>query len=169
MLFYSVDHLIGVKVAHQRLFTLQGDLSISWEDYGFLLNFNQHSFSSTTTSVCDIVVSALISGRFQFPEGTELVSAVYVLSFSKDIPQQARIDIQHCVSLKNEQQAQQLQFAIAPLDRALPFNFEIIGGGVFPLNSQYGFINRSNITSCLIGILKLNNGGKLRCYCGKLH
>ena len=159
--FHFVDHLNGVHVAQQRLFLLQGDLSMSfsWEDYGFVLNFKQHSLSST--SMCDIVVSALIGGHFQFPEDTELVSAVYAMSFSKDISQPVRIDIQHCVSLKNEQQSQQLVFAIAPLDGGLPFHFEIIKGGNFPLDSQYGSLNESDVTSFLIGILKLKNDGKV--------
>ena len=134
-------------------------MSFSWEDYGFFLNFEQHSLPST--SMCDIVVSALIGGKFQFPEGTELVSAVYAMSFSKDISHPVRIDIQHCVSLINEQQQQQLVFAVAPLDQALPFRFEIIKGGNFPLDSQYGSLNKSDVTSLLIGILKLKNDGKV--------
>ena len=160
-LLYSTDHLNGVHVAQQRLFLLQGDLSMSfsWEDYGFFLNFEQHSLSSR--SMCDIVVSALIGGHFQFPEHTELVSAVYAMSFSKDISQPVRIDIQHCVSLKSEQQQQQLAFVIAPLDRALPFRFKIIEGGNFPLDSEYGSLNKSDVTSFLIGIVKLNNDGKV--------
>ena len=136
-------------------------MSFNWADYGFLLNFKQHSLPSS--SVCDIVVSALIGGHFQFPKSTELVSAVYAVSISRDIQQPVRIDIQHCVSLKNQQQAQQLVFAIAPLDGAVPFCFKIIEGGNFPLDSQYGFINQHNVTSCLIGILKLNLEGKFEC------
>ena len=31
----------------------------------------------------DIVVGALVGGCFKFPEGTELVSTVYAVSFSK--------------------------------------------------------------------------------------
>ena len=134
-------------------------MSFSWEDYGFFLNFEQHSLSST--SMCDIVVSALIGGKFQFPENTELVSAVYAMSFSKDISQPVRIDIQHCVSLKNEQHQQQLVFAIAPLDGGLPFRFEIVKGGNFPIDSQYGSLNKSDVTSLLIGILKLKTDGKV--------
>ena len=134
-------------------------MSFSWEDCGVFLNFEQHSLPST--SMCDIVVSALIGGHFQFPERTELVSAVYAMSFSKDTSQPVRIDIQHCVSLKNEQQQQQLVFAVAPLDGGLPFRFEIIEGGNFPLDSEYGSLNKSDVTSFLIGIVKLNNDGKV--------
>ena len=65
------------------------------------------------------------------------------------------------MSLKNEQQSQQLVFAIAPLDEGLPFRFEIFKGGNFPIDSQYGSLNKKDFTSLLIEILKLKNDGKV--------
>ena len=60
-----------------------------------LLNFKQHSLLPTGPCGMDIVVGALVGGCFKFPEGTELVSAVYAVSFSKDILQPVQIGIQH--------------------------------------------------------------------------
>ena len=110
----------------------------------------------------DIVVSALVGECFKFPKGTELVSAVYAVSFSKDIRQPVEIGIQHCVSLENEEQAQQLVFAKTPLHEPLPPHFKLIEGGEFPFRIRRGFINITNVTSCLIGILKFVNSGQSR-------
>ena len=92
-------------MAGETLFLIQGDKpqSLNWEEYGFRLHFPQ----------------ALVGGKFQFPEGTELVSAVYAVAFAKKLLEPVEMEIQHCVSLENEQQINYLSFVKAPLNQAV--------------------------------------------------
>ena len=46
----------------------------------------------------------MVGGKLQFPEGTELVSAVYAVGFSKKLLELVEMEIQHCVNLTNEEQ-----------------------------------------------------------------
>ena len=36
-----------------------------------------------TSEPCDIAIKAIVAGQFEFPEGTDLISAVYAISVSK--------------------------------------------------------------------------------------
>ena len=139
-------------MAGETLFLIQGDKpqSLNWEEYGFRLHFPQGTISPSDT--CEVVVKALVGGKFQFPEGTELVSAVYAISFAKEFLQPMKLDIQHCVALENEQQIKYLSFVKASLQQAIPpYKFERIDGGQFSTESFYGSIARPQF--CLIGIV----------------
>ena len=37
------------------------------------------------SDTCEVVVKALVGGKFQFQEGTEFVSAVYAVAFAKKL------------------------------------------------------------------------------------
>ena len=139
-------------MAGETLFLIQGDKpqSLNWEEYGFRLHFPQGTISPSDT--CEVVVKALVGGKFQFPECTELVSAVYAISFAKKFLQPVKLDIQHCVSLENEQQMKYLSFVKASLKQAIPpYKFERIDGGQFSTENFYGSITHPQF--CLIGIV----------------
>ena len=90
-------------MAGETLFLIQGDKpqSLIWTEYGFRLHFPQGTISPSDT--CEVVVKALVGGKFQFPEGTELVSAVYAISFAKELKQPVKLD---CVSLESKTTAE---------------------------------------------------------------
>ena len=139
-------------MARETLFLIQGDKpqSLNWEDYGFRLQFPQGTISPS--DACDVVVKALVGGKFQFPEGIELVSAVYAISFAKELLQPVKLDIQHCVTLESKQQLKHLSFVKASLKQRVPhYEFEKIDGGEFSTDSFYGSINLHQF--CLIGIV----------------
>ena len=139
-------------MAGETLFLIQGDKpqSLNWTEYGFRLHFLQGTISSSDT--CEVVVKALVGGKFQFPEGTELVSAVYAISFAKELLQPVKLDVQHCVSLESKQQLKHLSFVKASLKQRVPsYEFERIDGGEFSTDSFYGSITRHKF--CLIGIV----------------
>ena len=136
-------------MAGETLFLIQGDKpqSLNWEEYGFRLHFPQGTISPSDT--CEVVVKALVGGKFKFPEGTELVSAVYAISFANKFLQPVKLD---CVSLENEQQIKYLSFVKASFKQAIPpYKFERIDGGQFSTESFYGSITRPQF--CLIGIV----------------
>ena len=114
------------------------------------MQFQQNTLLSTAT--CEIDIQAL-GGEFQLPTNTQLVSAIYAVSFAENVHQPVKIGIQHCVQLNNDDQAQYLTFAIAPINPStLPYKFEIVKGGTFTHHSRYGFIERD--TFCLVAILR---------------
>ena len=144
-----VDRLVGVHVAAEKEFIIEGDRSQSfgWEDFGLKIHFLQGTLLPTQT--CECAVKALVGGKFQFPKGTQLVSAVYAISFADELLQPVTLELQHCVLLESEEQVKYLHFMIAPINKsALPYKFHFINGGKFNVNSQYGTITRKKF--CLV-------------------
>ena len=130
-------------MAGETLFLIQGDKpqSLNWEEYGFRLHFPQGAVSPSDT--CEVVVKALVGGKFQFPEGTELVSAVYAVAFAKKLLEPVEMEIQHCVNLTNKEQGKYLSFvSTAKTHRYDPNKFEFVEGGVFSPGKRYASIQR---------------------------
>ena len=155
---YLSDHLDGVHVAGETLFLIQGDKpqSLNWEKYGFRLHFPQGSISPSDT--CEVVVKALVGGKFHFPEGTELVSAVYAVSFAKKLVKAVEMEIQHCVNLTNEEQGKYLSFvSTAKTYRHHPNKFEFVVGGVFNPGKRYASIQRMHY--CKNAIVEATSSG----------
>ena len=105
-----------------------------------------------------MLIKALVGGKFQFPDGMELVSALYVISFPEEYLKPVKLQIQHCVYLKSSRQFKYLSFITAPIDESVPpYKFQYIEGGKFYTDSQYGMIVRSEF--CIVGIGMTTNGG----------
>ena len=140
-------------MAGETLFLIQGDKpqSLNWEEYGFRLHFPRGTISPSDT--CEVVVKALVGGRFQFPEGTQLVSAVYAVAFAKKLLEPVEMEIQHCVNLANEEQGKRLSFvSTAKNRRDNPNKFQFVEGGVFNPGKRYASIQR--IHYCKNGVVK---------------
>ena len=102
---------------------------------------------------CDIAVKAIVAGQFEFPDGTELVSAVYAISASRRLHKPVTLEIQHCVAIANEQQGQLLSFVRAQCNQLnLPYLFKLLKEGVFLPGNEYGKISCSGFS--LTGIVK---------------
>ena len=132
-------------MAGETLFLIQGDKpqSLNWEEYGFRLHFPQGAISPSDT--CEVVVKALVRGKFQFPEGTELVSAVYAVAFAKKLLEPVEMEIQHCVLLTNDEQGKSLSFVSTAKNlRGNPKKFEFVEGGVFYPGKRYASIQRKH-------------------------
>ena len=142
------DH--SLHVAAEKKFCNEGN-TLDWADYGFKMHFRQG------TTPPEVLIKALVGGKFQFPNGMELVSALYLISISEEFHQPVELEIQHCVCLKSSQQCKYLSFITAPID-VPPYKFKFIEGGKFYTDSQYGMIALSHF--CLMGIGKKINGGE---------
>ena len=146
------DTLHGVQVEDKELFLIQGDSSKSfnWDGYGLKINVPEGTVSSTET--CEITVTALIGGQFEFPKGSELVSAIYAVSIASEIQQPLTLEIQHCVSLKTSEQSAYMRFAKASSKQLpLPYQFHLLERGVFSPDTRYGAI--SLLEFCLVCVL----------------
>ena len=106
---------------------------------------------------CEITILALAGGNFRLPKGTELVSAVYSISFEKKINQPAGIHMEHCVALKTQWQTKQLHFVATGKGHSEKKVFNFIEGGQFEIGSKYGYIEQ--IHFCETGTVETSNDG----------
>ena len=132
------------------MFHIKGN-TLDWGDYGFKMYFPESIIPPS-----HVLIKALVGGKFQFPDGIEIVSALYVISFPEEYLQPVKLQIQHCVNLKSSRQFKYLSFITAPIEESVaPYKFQFIEGGKFYTDSQYGIIVRS--TFCIMGIGKMIN------------
>ena len=110
------------------------------------MHFLQGATSPTDT--CEFAVKALMGGKFRFPEGTELVSAVYAVAFTDTLSDTVEIEIQHCVNLMNEEQGKYLSFVSTAKHDQLKFEF--IKGGIFYPGKRYASIKGLHCTEIAI-------------------
>ena len=147
------DTLRGVHIGNNNLFLIQGDSpqSFNWEEYGLRISVPQGTLSVKET--CEMSVRALIGGEFAFPKGTELVSVIYTVSIAKPLLKPVKLEIQHCAHLINDDYTKYLSFVIASSKQSvLPYQFQLLKGGVFYPGNQYGSISLSHF--CFLGIIK---------------
>ena len=136
---HTTAHLRGVHVVGEKLFQISEEVPqlLEWEEYGLRIQVPK---GATSTS-CDIAIKAIVAGQFEFPEGTDLVSAVYAISVSKKLTQPVILEMQHCVAINDEEQGQFLSFVRAKCNQPdLPYLFKLLKNGEFPPRSDYGKI-----------------------------
>ena len=143
-------------MAAQKQFLIQGSKRqvFDWEQFGFKMQFPQGTLHQSET--CEVAVKALVGGTFQFPQDTQLVSATYAISCADELLQPVTLEIQHCVILKSKEHFKYLSFMKAQIDEsAPPYKFQLVKGGKFNIDNQYGTITRQKF--CLVGIGKTSS------------
>ena len=137
---FLAGYIRGVDVLEQASITLSPgkEQSFEWKGYGFRIHIPKGALP-TDISECTIHITASLSGQFQFPKGSELVSGVYWLSCLVKFAKPVTLDIQHCVAIERPQQNSLLTFARA--QRQIPYKFDVMEGGEFSLGSSYGSIS----------------------------
>ena len=80
-------------------------------------------------------------GKFEFPEGSTLISGVCYISVSSpsELNKPVTVELMHCAHITDERQTQYLSFISAK--SGPPFKFEYLPGGSFSSESQYGTIS----------------------------
>ena len=102
---------------------------------------------------CDIAVKAIVSGQFELPQDTELVSVLYAIASSRTLEKSVCVEIEHCVRLENEQDCTFLCFGVAMCNQeTLPYTFEVLEDGVFSPPQKFGKISRKSFS--ILGVLK---------------
>lgn len=146
------DQLFGVRVAAEKLFYIHGDKyhSLNWDECGFRMNIPQGSLPAS--QVCEVAIKALIAGPFEFPDEVELVSAIYSISIAKPLLKPVELELQHCVSLTEKDQAEYLSFMISSkTDPNLCHKFDFLEGGEFYPHKRYGKIKQVHFCKTGIG------------------
>ena len=70
-----------------------------------------------------VSVLSIDKGDYIFPEGSELVSAVYDISTNEPFPGSVTVDLQHCVPIDSEKEAEAMTFVIADTAQGPPYKF----------------------------------------------
>ena len=83
-----------------------------------------------------------------FPEGSDLVSAVYDISASSPFPAPVTVQIQHCVPLISEDEVLSLgmSFMSASSEGGPPYVFRELNGGEFKCDSSYGEVQLTHFS-----------------------
>ena len=146
------DHLYGVHIAEKKLFYIQGNeaQSLYWEEYGLRIHISRNTLSSS--EICEVAMTILVGGHFKFPKGSMPVSAIYDISIAKPLLKPLTLEIQHCVNLHTQAEANCLHFVRANLHPStLPYEFtELLDGGQFYPGSRYGSITSDHFSPVAI-------------------
>ena len=131
-------------VAGKELFLVQNNSHkvytlLNWEEYGLRITIPHEAVPLYDT--VEVAITALVGGEFILPEDTELVSAVYAISVSKQFLKPVQLEIQHCVSIEKPAHSNYLSFATTPSDKASCEFQPVKGAGVFSTGSRYGSIS----------------------------
>ena len=108
-------------------------------------------------SVYEVAVQGLWGlGKFDFPEGSTLISGVcYIsLSSSAELNKPVTVELMHCANITDERQTQYLSFVAAK--SGPPFKFDYLPGGSFSSKSQYGTISLNQFS--LLAIVLVISG-----------
>ena len=152
--------MVGVT---EFTFTTQGGC-FEWEGYGLKLHVPEGSLP-VGMGECKINISASLSGQFELPEDSVLLSPVFWISAPHRFTKPATLEIQHC-ALRAATTSSDLSFVSAKCSqKELPYRFKQLDGGVFTTHSSYGSIQLDHFSG--VGIAGSNETP--RSYCAHLY
>ena len=126
-------------------------LTYNWEKHGLKLYIPKDALPLGTPTMT-MTIQASLSGHFQLPEDTELVSGIYWVAFPQKFSQPVTLELQHCAYLENSDQLSSLFFLTAKCNqKTLPYQFHTLSGGVFSTNTCYGAIELSHFSGVGVG------------------
>lgn len=102
------------------------------------------------------------TGPFQSPEEYEIVSPPYHFSRSGKLTKDAETVIYHSLKLRTDEECQRMTFLLAPStpsynDSQPQYDFQVLEGGVFEKNGNFGSIKRQHFSdvptdNCVLAI-----------------
>ena len=139
--------------------------SFQWEGYGLKLHVSKDSLSPGKAE-CRINIKVSLSGQFQLPEGSDLLSPVFWISAPCKFTKPVTLEIQHCALTEDETVLSKLSFVSAICSQMdLPYRFTQVDGGVFTTNSTYGSIQLNHFS----GVGVTGRKGTPRSYCAHVY
>ena len=123
--------------------------SYCWDEYGFRLHVPEKSLEAGLSETT-VNVRVSLSGHFQVPADSELVSAVYWVFTPHKFSQPLTVEVQHCAA---PSQCSNLSFVRTKCtQKKLPYQFKELEGGVFSQQSFYGSISVNHFSG--LGVSK---------------
>ena len=111
---------------------------LEWPGYGFYIEIPEGALPPGVTA--SVAVKVILSGQFQLPENSQLISAIYWVSSSEVFLKEVAVNIQHCAVINSKEQCSSFRFIIAKCSQeVLPYRFRE-REGVFNPHTQYGAI-----------------------------
>ena len=150
MLFNPAGFLYGVDVHGETVLEVVGDKpqKLKWPGYGFYIEVPQGALPPGVTA--SVRVEVILGGQFQFPEKSQLISAIYAVISSEVFLKEVAINIKHCAVIKTKEQCSSFRFIIAKCSQeVLPYTFREREGNFNP-HTQYGTIKLKRFS--LIGL-----------------
>ena len=141
--------------------------SLLWVEHGFRMHIPQDALLPNET--CLVSVKAIVAGLFQFPEGTERVSAVYAISSTQQFHKPVMTELQHCVQLDSSEQGKYMSIAVAQLDPSSTHCHFQLSEGTFQPNSYFGTFKENQFFSLATCIIKNNSTVKCPSDSGRQH
>ena len=138
----TLEKLDGVVCIGERNIVIDGqqDVSFEWKGYGLKMEIPAHA-AGQPAAPFEIGMVGMISGPFEFPPGTQLVSGVFAIASSRKPCQPVLLLMEHCMDLQNSQDAMRLHFVRASCSQPTrPYLFEYMDQGDFPIGLRYGSI-----------------------------
>ena len=94
-----------------------------------------------------------LSGPFQIPFSSELLSAIHWISSPHKFEKPITVKIQHCAVLSSDKQCSKLTFVRTKCtQKELPYTFKELAGGVFEPKNSYGSISLSHFSGVAIAV-----------------
>ena len=148
--FLSTAHIRGTEIIAQKTFTLTQEVDLNFEGYGFKLHVPEGSLPTEVTET-QLIVQVSLSGPFQMPFNSKLLSAVYWVSSPHKFENPITVEIQHCATLSSNEQCSKLTFVYTRCtQKEGPYMFKELVGGVFSPHSLYGSLSLSRFSGLAI-------------------
>ena len=153
LLFSAPKPIRGIDaISSTTLLVIPGlPLSYHWEGHGFKLHIPAGALNPTDPPL-ELTITASLSGSFQLPDNTHLMSGVYWIAFPKRFLNPVTVEVQHCALVEHsDQPITSLSFATAKCtQKELPYNFRFLKEGEFSSKSCYATIKMSHFSAVAV-------------------
>ena len=140
-------------------------INFEWDGYGLKLHVQEGSLPAGMGE-CKVNIRVSLSGQFQLPEDSDLLSPVFWISAPCKFTKPVTLEIQHCALREDESVLSDLSFVSAKCSQKdLPYRFKQLDGGVFTAHSSYGSIQLDHFSG--VGIFGRKKTP--RSYCAHLY
>ena len=132
---YVVVGLKGVEICGEKVFEVTNGSSeqYKWDSHGFQLIVPNGALPPGFTA--SVAVRSIVSGPFEFPENSELISVIYWISSTHIFLKKVTVHIQHCAIIKTEEECSHFKIIIGKCSQDPPYDF-VVKDGVFTPNSK---------------------------------
>ena len=128
-----------------------------YEEYGIQLHFPKKYMDKEISITVSLKT---LDDEYSLPESSDLVSAVYGLCVSGELPSPVTVEIQHCVPIRDSNIASGLSFVRSETKHGPPYKFKVIEGGQFKPDTFYGKIDLTHFSiiaivrffRCILGV-----------------